>query len=427
MKFYILFIIFPLFIILTKSRLLMVIELFRHGAREPTSDENWWNANDFKHKEDLTSVGMRQMYNLGKFLRTIYINDLEFLSPKYEPDEIYVQSAELDRCLVSAVSHLYGLYPVGNGPTIPKNVDSLLLNPPFSSSFQRKKHYKFGFDNAFQPIPVHNVPNSEDFLTPLSSNCPIINYFDEVIQNSPFMKNLTTRYNDTFFKEELGSLINLTKEQIYNLTLLDISGIYDVFMVDKYAAKPLPTHISPLLKKNLELIYGVYKLYTHTGLKEAVQFYSTPFLNNLIQNFNNTLNGSNQKLKWIMYSIGYDSLAIFSAALNFTSYQCVEEIITTGNTSSLNCALKHDFAENLLLELHEVKGKNIVKARFNGEYVYLCEKKEKNCDWDEFVDRIYNFTVDYDSICQLSSLNLDLSSFENSSQSFSYRKIRNHK
>lgn len=70
---------------------------------------------------------------MGSYVRQRYG---AYLSESYSPDEVYVRSTDVDRTLMSAESHLAGLFP----PTADQ-----LWNPSI----------------PWQPIPVHTVPKSE--------------------------------------------------------------------------------------------------------------------------------------------------------------------------------------------------------------------------------------------------------------------------
>ena len=63
---------------------------------------------------------MRQHYLLGKAIRKRYVDDYKLLSPHYNHNELKVRSTLVDRTLMSAESHLAGLYE--NGPSIPSGV-----------------------------------------------------------------------------------------------------------------------------------------------------------------------------------------------------------------------------------------------------------------------------------------------------------------
>uniref|UniRef100_A0A452HPV2 acid phosphatase n=1 Tax=Gopherus agassizii TaxID=38772 RepID=A0A452HPV2_9SAUR len=111
--------------------------VFRHGDRTPV--ENFPTG---LHKESewpqgfgqLTKIGMQQQYELGQYTRKRYSN---FLNATYNRHEIFIQSTDYDRTIMSTQVYLAGLFPpVGNQ----------IWNPQI----------------LWQPIPVHTVPVSED-------------------------------------------------------------------------------------------------------------------------------------------------------------------------------------------------------------------------------------------------------------------------
>lgn len=71
----------------------------------------------------LNSVGMRQQYLLGTYLRADYIDNAALISGKYNPNIIEVFACGgIDRTYDSALSRLYGLFPIGTGWQIPEEV-----------------------------------------------------------------------------------------------------------------------------------------------------------------------------------------------------------------------------------------------------------------------------------------------------------------
>lgn len=417
MKFFLLITILTLLIEFNKSKLLFVLEVFRHGAREPLKD--YWNAKDFKHWGELTGVGMRQHYNLGTFLREIYIKKYKFLSEEYDPYEIYVRSTDVNRTIQSAESHLLGLFPLGTGPKLPNNLDPLFENPPFLKSFLNLKHHKSALPAKFQPVPLHILPESEDkVLAPTNDNCLAPSIFWEMAINSPYYKNISEKYKSTTYL--LGKILNMSDNQIKNLSLQNVHDIYDVFICDLYAAMPLPD-ISLDLWQNLTIIYNLVKFYDLTGNIDALKFYVTPFFNEVLESLSLKVTGKTKKLKWKMYSAHDTIMTIIMGALNLTNYQCLEDKIITGQSTSLNCETVPEFAANLIIELHREKEseEKYVKVRYNGNYVYLCEKKKNKCSYDEFILRLKNYLVDFDKICNGGSNFNNFSSLKSSH----FRKI----
>ena len=112
--------IFIFFIILNKSllkeesdeKLLFVWEHFRHGARGSYKSFDYINWKDILNEKwkgagELTPIGMRMHYLLGVATRKKYNH---FLSPVYNPNEIFVISTNVNRTLISAYSNLQGLF-----------------------------------------------------------------------------------------------------------------------------------------------------------------------------------------------------------------------------------------------------------------------------------------------------------------------------
>lgn len=58
----------------------------------------------------LTTVGMQQLYELGKILRRRYIEDNAFLSSTFSPAEVYVRSTNIVRTIESAKCLVAGLF-----------------------------------------------------------------------------------------------------------------------------------------------------------------------------------------------------------------------------------------------------------------------------------------------------------------------------
>lgn len=83
--------------------------------------------------------GKQQHYELGKWLRKRYSS---LLSTRFDTEEIYIQSTDVDRTLMSAQSNLAGLYePVGED----------VWNDQIK----------------WQPIPIHTIPEKSDAVNVL--------------------------------------------------------------------------------------------------------------------------------------------------------------------------------------------------------------------------------------------------------------------
>lgn len=69
----------------------------------------------------LNTIGMRQQYLLGTYLRADYVDREELIGKTYDPKTVEVFAiSDVDRTYDSALSRLYGLFPAGTGWKIPE-------------------------------------------------------------------------------------------------------------------------------------------------------------------------------------------------------------------------------------------------------------------------------------------------------------------
>jgi hypothetical protein len=96
---------------------------------------------------ELTPHGMRQEFALGERLRARYGG----LVNQYTRADVYVRTSDLDRCHMSAQSLLLGFFPERRGVA-----DAVVDASTSDASQQTPRHV--------QPIPIHAVPASQEFL-----------------------------------------------------------------------------------------------------------------------------------------------------------------------------------------------------------------------------------------------------------------------
>jgi hypothetical protein len=49
-------------------------------------------------------------YDMGKYIRSTYVDGYKFISPTYDPKETYIQSTDRPRTVDSARSQVSGIY-----------------------------------------------------------------------------------------------------------------------------------------------------------------------------------------------------------------------------------------------------------------------------------------------------------------------------
>lgn len=69
------------------AKLIYLFSLIRHGALYPV--KQIYNGAEVKRfRGNLTTVGMRQQYNLGTYLRAIYVDQERLISAEFNPNEV---------------------------------------------------------------------------------------------------------------------------------------------------------------------------------------------------------------------------------------------------------------------------------------------------------------------------------------------------
>jgi hypothetical protein len=141
----------------------------RHGARSPylmiekpdiTTDE-WTDG-----LGQLTEIGERQHFLVGRKHRIKYINDLKLLSDKFDPREIFIISTDVNRTIMSAYSEINAWYPMGSVRPL-EGDDRLKAIPPYDivNKFEiiSELHEK-PTKSEFQPMPIHVSQQIDEML-----------------------------------------------------------------------------------------------------------------------------------------------------------------------------------------------------------------------------------------------------------------------
>lgn len=148
-------------------------------------------------------LGKQQHYALGKWLRKRYNGTL--ISEKYLESEIYVQSSDLDRTLMSATANMAGLYtPRGDQ----------IWNPYLE----------------WQPVPVHTIPEELDTLILTTKSCPLYDEYYAQLLKSDHIQLIEKKFSTLFeyLSKHSGNTIHLDNWSILNLyDTLTIQQIYN--------------------------------------------------------------------------------------------------------------------------------------------------------------------------------------------------------
>lgn len=324
------------------------------------------------------------------------------MSSTYDENEIYVRSTNVNRTIKSAQSQLMGFYPPGTGPKFKKNFRTKEAIPPFkNANFDVDELMRNVLPERIQPIPIHI--ESYDVLLHGEDYCPAIQRLAKEQKKSENYKSFNEEFKDFF--NIVAKIVN--DSDASNLNINKVAKYASDLYCDMAEQNPLPEGLSEDVWKAMAFFKELETQYIDVGHEMQRKLLATHFFNLISLYVNKKIeNDPNFKLKYIMLSAHDSTLSPFMAALNLTSWQCVYQRFKNGSLDEFdNCVQGHPlFASQIIIELHSRKKKGekkfYVKILYNGEKMNLCQKKNHQCDWNEFNARLTNYVVlNWDEEC----------------------------
>ncbi|XP_055301172.1 prostatic acid phosphatase-like [Sitodiplosis mosellana] len=243
-----------------EPKLIFAHVIFRHGDRNPLSTyasdpkSNWPGG-----LGALTNLGIEQEYELGKYLRRRYASLLG--DGHYSNDNVYVQSTDVDRTLMSAAANLAGLFP-----------------PDDNQVWNR--------DINWRPIPIHSIPLDLDYVLYVGKPCPRYDHAMEEYLNSSEHANLIAKYKEMFTYLEENSGVQIR-------TFDDAQLLYNTLWIENQKNKGLPLWAEEefLEKSDFEWVANHYfQIPTNTSLLARLS--NGFFIREILEHFEQKINGS---------------------------------------------------------------------------------------------------------------------------------------
>lgn len=188
-------------------------------------------------------------------------------------------STDVNRTLMSAESHLYGLYPPGTGPNLPANLSAIYQIPPYPDT-QPLDIGLNALPNGYQPVPINTLNQSENPLLNPWAMCP---RFDQLIDQTYKDHASTIQYINAQFSETnklLSQMLNTT------VTTALYEQIFDIFISDMYQGLPLPPNLTQEVWNNVTWFDTFSWYFNYSNLEER-KLIPTPLFNFWIDNLDN--------------------------------------------------------------------------------------------------------------------------------------------
>nr|XP_006133214.1 prostatic acid phosphatase [Pelodiscus sinensis] len=275
----------------SENKLKYVAAVFRHGDRTPV--ENFPTA---LHKESewpqgfgqLTTIGMQQQYELGQYMRKRYSN---FLNDSYNRHEIFIQSTDIDRTIMSAQVLLAGLFPPAGHQ---------IWNPQI----------------LWQPIPVRTLPPGKgNVLRFPIPNCPCFDKLQNETQASKQFQDKLQSYmgvlktmaaNSGYDMDTLKQLNNFKAWNTYDT--LACERIHN-FTLPVWASQDIMDKMKELATFSLQSLFGIYKR------KEKARLQGGILVNAILKNIQKATKPSNKR-KMNLFSAHDTTIGALQMALN---------------------------------------------------------------------------------------------------------------
>ncbi|QIW10113.1 histidine-type phosphatase [Francisella sp. LA112445] len=334
---------------ISNGKLIFAATLIRHGDRtpympikNPQYSYSWKGGNG-----ELTPLGMRQEYKLGKHIRQLYMDKYHLLPKTYSNGTIISLAGQENRLVVSTESFLYGLYPLGTGPKLDSGLPAL--------------------PGALNPIPIFTLPNAPVFDIGSGKESQV---FNKLAEKEVHTQAVWKKYNDEISNKQLDKWSKIAGYKITNLS--DAGGFFDDLHVRTIYNVPFPKGIS---MKTYDKYYplsnwaGLYEL----GPKNIGDLLGSPFLGNLNKYLSSKINDQNTKLKYVVYG-GHDTtIAIVMSALGDPIYK------------------NPHYASYMNFELFKINNNYRVNITYNGKDIKIpaCDNKSY-CSYDKFNKLVNN-------------------------------------
>ncbi|OXA51474.1 prostatic acid phosphatase [Folsomia candida] len=342
--------------------------MWRHGDRtpivqypnDPLQNETLWfpYATGF---EAITKKGKQMHYDFGQYLRKRYEG---FLSPVYSQKEIYVQSSDADRAIMSAMSNMAGMWP----PT-PEDPRSE-WNPQLQ----------------WQPIPIHTIPKKLDNFINFGAPCPRFKELKkEYTNDSPFAKSI----NEAPENSKLCQYI-IKHAGVKECDFEVISDIWDTLRIQKAYNMTLPPWVASVYDQMESLSAIFFDSRVLVPTEEAKRVKAGPLLSFLVKNMELRQNETKGVAK--MYALsGHDttsSIALGALGVFDTQFP--------------------SYASAAIFEMHKIQNEHVVKVFFrNDTSVPPFEFEIPNCGYpchlNKFKEILAHILVDgekWNEVCK---------------------------
>jgi len=337
-------------------RLVQVI--MRHGDRtpidrypkDPYDSRKYWPEGFGR----LTQRGKMMQYNLGQYIRQRYNG---YLNATYTPEEIYVQSSDKDRTIMSAMANLAGMFP--------------------------------SKDLTEQFVPVHAISPEIDNKIAFTKPCP---------RYAQIASDLKTQPSEILYNKDHADLFKYLSEHtgLDIISFSNVSDIYDTLFVQTAHNLSLPEWTKEVFPEKMQPMANKWiKMQSQTP--EMRRLKAGPLLTDILRNMKRASeNPSEAELK-VLEALFHTPAAKFYL---YSGHDTTLSVVL--DALDLFSGIIPPYASTLYFELHEYPNADgyVVKIFYrSGIENPATELKLKGCASDpcklkDFKKAIRDFVID---------------------------------
>lgn len=361
-----------------------ITEYMRHGART-----TWINSLNLPFTKNLgvgniTGNGMRMHFVLGSQLRKNYPT---VFTDTFKNTDFEIKSSSVYRCIMSAQSHLLGMYPLGLGEAFTLTSNDHKGQPPFAGLTETFVNAS-ALPEAIRPFPysVSSVETDYLFFPSMLKTCPTASKYSDDLNAK---KIASYNYLITSLDSELKAA-GFDPKKLYNkdnYTINLVSFLYDEM---KSYFNYYGTYYQGVTEDLFNKMYRVANLNFKVLFpdEKMERLMSDGVARDIIDGLQAVVSG-NSKLKFRMFS-GHDTgLWNHMLRYNLTDEQCLVDKIQKG-TSQRPCEDMPDFASTFVYELAKKNNLFYVRVLYNGQPIQVCDKNDDvyYCQFDTFKAKV---------------------------------------
>eukprot|EP01016_Furgasonia_blochmanni_P026019 TRINITY_DN27779_c0_g1_i2.p1 TRINITY_DN27779_c0_g1~~TRINITY_DN27779_c0_g1_i2.p1 ORF type:complete len:420 (+),score=55.97 TRINITY_DN27779_c0_g1_i2:64-1323(+) len=351
--------------------------------------------------EQLTDVGIRQHFLIGRELRYRYIEDLKFLSEFYDNSEIEVRSTDMTRTIQSAASQMLGLYPkstarqsrdvldkFGRPPMEVSNVDQILENLDGRV-----------LPNDHQAIPIHVAQLSSEYLLPNDGLCPKLNDELDNLKDTDVYKGFDRLLRENGFYTNMSRALNID-ENTMNIEL--VGQYHDVLIADLYAGREFPEDLSKELWLWIRFVNDFKAYYGNYGDDpHIINLWNSQMFKEINNRLKAKVESPNSPLKFLVYSAHDDTLMSILAGLGSARYTTDFSEYVNGSRDG-KIVVNAIFASTIFIELYQDESDEAfsVKVIFNDKPLFIDGCPDILCPFETISEILMKRVIDdYENVC----------------------------